>query len=113
MPLIQPAKLVICPNCKAHAHILASDGTKSDEFSTKVGGVDEINSLFQRGKIVEVEGDALAKAILASPLSSSEPTITILIPVRDSKAGDAEETGLDDLFDNPLFEDFPLARDFN
>jgi|GEM_PF-6349739 len=60
MPGIQKAAyLAVCQKCLMHAHIVCSDGTESEEFSTQVEGAQEVHRLYEAGKIQGDERDCL------------------------------------------------------
>ena len=94
--IILPARLVVCPDCGLHAHIVLSDGTKSDECysAQKLAGFLE-NAVNAKNATLE-EAECIAKQILdsrLSPLDESESRVALAtaIGLREALATSDEE----------------------
>lgn len=64
MSIIQrSAYLALCTECGRHGHVVCTDGTTSDEFATRSGGLKELRALVLSGKIAKDESLAVSNQI--------------------------------------------------
>jgi hypothetical protein len=61
--IMKVARLVLCPRCNRHGHLVFSDGGETEEFQFAEDGVDLVNTALLVGRIVEPEADDLRRQV--------------------------------------------------